>query len=598
MPPDDDNDDEEEEEVVLTGAEEYSEMSSPIVTEMEEDHTGKKQGLTDRKGLEILEDFDTRSINDEVERMLDFFPLHLEELLHVLEASGKYSEIVGSDESSGGLLSFLFESSVLSVASEPSADTVDFCEKRRYVEKEFLAETPLILAVALEMVFLFGSGHDDSSTYRFLEAIATLLGRRGSRSVLTILFRVAVTASGTPPEEKKENGSPSTHTGSPPTAKVEELVSLTYRLVLAWSYLLHGRPTLTRQHPREWVKSLAERSTENCSGETVVSLSVWMDWVQSVAPQIGRSLTTFCHVAIFGAQHPFRVNNPPLSPPSVLNQDTKSALWTFPYQSVPASLTVLSTALGGPWIQLYSSDSDGFSFRAMQEALLSYCGTTVLLIQTTAGDSFGYYSNCPWKESRRWYGEHEATESFLFGLKPALQYFAPASTSRKPYYMFLHNPAYAHATDLNGLAIGGINDKTPRVHITTTFERCKAGSIDAVYASGPLLSDGEIFFDIDVVELYAVNCTADEFEAGLSKGIANAAIREGTRLKAALVDRKQFLEDFQTGQFMNQAFVHRDQIRGRHSFVAHEDASSGYFIDSKSPSKRHILDDDDEERRN
>ena len=223
----------------------------------------------------------------------------------------------------------------------------------------------------------------------------------------------------------------------------------------------------------------------------------------------------------------------------------------------------------------------------MQEALMTYNGTTVILIQTTAGDSFGYFSNCPWRESKHWYGQYDATESFIFGLKPSLQYYCPTD-STKPFYQYLHNPVYAHPTDLNGLAIGGINDKTARIHITTTFENCKAGTMDAVYGSGPLLSDGELFFDIDVVEVYAANCTAQEFEKAIKEGQLNAAVREGTRIKAAQVDRKQFLEDFQTGQYMNKAFAHRGQIRGRHSFVAHDDEGSGYFIDSKRPSMRHI----------
>ncbi|KAL3903637.1 MAG: hypothetical protein SGILL_010372 [Bacillariaceae sp.] len=188
---------------------------------------------------------------------------------------------------------------------------------------------------------------------------------------------------------------------------------------------------------------------------------------------------------------------------------------------------------------------------------------------------------------------------------PSLQYYAPVASSEagdgmppgsgeKPFYMFLHNPVYAHVTDLNRLAIGGINDMTPRIHITTNFEGCKAGTMDGVYESGPLLSDGELFFDIDLVEVYAVNCTADEFDAGIQRGHANAAVREGTRLKAAQVDRKQFLEDFQTGQYMNQLFAHRGQIRGRHSFVAHEDGSSGYFVESKAPSVRRLQVDEDQ----
>jgi TLD len=539
-------------------------------------------------------------------QMLDFFPLQRQELLHILGGHKNYmrrNKTPGESTSADSFSAIFGEPVLFSEDNhEPRSKEGDYCKKRCYVEEEFLPEAPLILQQALDNVFLLGSGHDDSPVYQFLEAIATVLGRRGSRSALTIMFQVVVASTASSSEQEERNGlssSLSSPTSTAPMVKAEDLISLTYRLILAMSYLRHGHPTLKRQHPRSWVYSLAEFSTiKNQYGEALVTLPVWMDWTQSVAPQIEKTLGTFCHYALFGTQHPFRNTNSPLSLPLVLNDDVKSALWTFPYQGIPSSLALLSNALGGPWIQLYSSDTDGCSFRAMQESLLSYHGTTVILIQTTAGDAFGYYTNCPWRESRHWYGEHEATESFLFGLKPSLLYFAPTSTTNKPYYMFLHNPVYPHPTDLNGLAIGGINDKTPRLHITTNFEQCKAGSMDAVYSSGPLLSDGELFFDIDLVEVYALSCTAEEFEMGLSRGMANTAIREGTRLKAARVDKKQFLEDFQTGQYMNNAFTHRDQTRGRHSFVAHEDGSSGYFIDSKSPSKRRLLEDDPEHVKN
>ena len=437
-----------------------------------------------------------------------------------------------------------------------------------------------------------GSGDDNSTIYRFAEAIVTLLGRRGSRSLLTMVFQVAAAAT-----EDDESLPESTSFAS---ASADSILHLVYRFLLASFYLQWGQPTLRRIHPKSWVQSLAQNSPE---GDRI-SLPMWLQWVQSVAPQIDKVMSTYCHYAIFGPCHRFRSTDSPLSLPHIISEN-KSALWTFPYQRVPASLGILSPTLGRPWVQLYSSDFDGISFRAMQEALLSYHGPTVLLIQTVAGDVFGYYTNCPWKESKRWYGRHEATESFLFGLKPSLQYYAPISSGsldarngmppgsgEKPFYMFLHNPVYAHPTDLNGLAIGGINDMTPRVHIPTNFEQCKAGTMDGVYASGPLLSDGELFFDVDLVEVYAISCTAQEFDEGIKRGQANAAVREGTRLKAAQVDRKQFLEDFQTGQYMNQLFVHRDQIRGRHSFVAHEDGSSGYFVESKAPSVRRLQVDD------
>jgi len=524
--------------------------------------------------------------NDETQRrMLDYFPLDQEELLFVLKGYSKFAKTKKDDTESS--FAIMFETETLATPDNNSyremegtlgdddnkaIPPMDFAKQRQYAQEEFLPESGAILQQALANVFLIGSGNDTSPVYQYLEAVVTLLGRRASRGILSILFQVVAGNS------------------NPPVADADSLISLTYRLILASAYLQFRQPTLRRMHPRSWVESLSSRCTSK------VTLPAWNEWVNSVAPQIDKTLSTFSHHAIFGPHHPFRSTNPPLALPIVVD-DASCALWTFPYQGIPSSLGILSPSLGGPWVQLYSSDLDGCSFRAMQEALLSYHGTTAILIQTTKGDAFGYYSNCPWKESKRWYGQYEATESFLFGLKPSLQYYGPTNSGMdgngKPFYMYLHNPVYAHPTDLNGLAIGGINDKTARVHITTNFEHCKAGSMDSVYASGPLLSDGDLFFDIDVVEVFAVNCTPQEFEKGIREGQLNAAVREGTRVKAAKVDRKQFLEDFQSGQYINKAFAHRGQVRGRHSFTAHEDGVSGYFIDYKSPSMRRLVTDGD-----
>jgi hypothetical protein len=157
----------------------------------------------------------------------------------------------------------------------------------------------------------------------------------------------------------------------------------------------------------------------------------------------------------------------------------------------------------------------------------------------------------------------------------------------KHFNMYLNNPVSPRPGDLTGLAIGGINEKTPRLHITTTLEQCKATSMDGVYGCGPLLSNGELFFDIDVIEVWAVNATEEQYVKSVQAGKAKAEIREGNRIKAAQVDRKQFLEDFQSGIIENPLFLHRDQARGRHSFCA-DDEGRGYFIDQKAPSKREL----------
>lgn len=495
-------------------------------------------------------------------------------------------------------------------ADQHLEDGATFRRRLLRAGEEFLPEAASILQMARDNVFLIGSGNDESDEYLYLEAIVTLLGRRGSRLLSQIIFHVVVAtqsqpapplAPSSPGEGCRDNGMTDATTASP-----DDLADFVFRLILCSCYLKTGYPTIRRHYPRSWTTSLSDRGTSSSSSSSSsmgssrrVTLSDWTTWVDSVAPQVYQALSTVSHIAIFGHHHPFRPHYPPLSLPQVsAEQAHDCALWTVPYQGIPASLSILSTKLGGPWIRLYSSDLDGCSYLALRQAVLSYRGPTVILIQTTAGDAFGYYSDRPWKESKHWFGGpvgddgvDDGTgggESFLFGLKPALKYYGVVAPEM-PYHKFLHNPLYPHPGDLYGMAMGGVSDKTPRVLITTTLEGCEAGTIDSVYASGPLLSNGEVSFDVDVVEVFAVQCTEpDQFDRAVRDGKAAAAIREGTRIKAAKVDRKQFLEDFQSGHYMNHLFAHRDQTRGRHSFVAHDEPSQGYFKHDKRPSTRFL----------
>jgi hypothetical protein len=109
--------------------------------------------------------------------------------------------------------------------------------------------------------------------------------------------------------------------------------------------------------------------------------------------------------------------------------------------------------------------------------------------------------------------------------------------------------------------------------------------MDGVYASGPLLSNDEVFFDLDVIEIWAVNASEEEYTKSLQAGTAQSDIREGNRIKMAQVDRKQFLEDFQSGQYSNTLYAHRDQARGRHDFHADENGR-GYFLEDYPPTPK------------
>ena len=647
----------------------------------------------DADGVEVSDD-DDGMIGEQRQRhreqeehvaMLDFFPLDEKELSVILECYEKHYKDIDDDhtsnnnDSSKALPTFgMIFHTMLSVMKDDSGDDDDddhndedrsnddqpsatgaddtatsdkssrrkkisvqeYRQRLQWSEDEFQTHSGLLLQRAIQNVFLIGTPqynkYDQSPKWIFVEAVSTLLGRRGSRGLLQILFETAASSgAATSVAAAFSSPSPSTSTEAavaatsievPKMTRSSTVIDLLYRLILAAHYLQTGIPSVRRPPPISWIRSLSAMSSSTGAAEGVesgiggsnfVTMLEFKEWTQSVVPQAYQTLSTYCHVALFGPYHPFRSSvAPPLMFPHVINSSSRAAgsdessgggstaaLWTLPFQSVPSSLALLSPNFGSDWIQLYSSDFDGFNFPTMQESLLSYQGSTVIILQTKAGDCFGFYTSCPWKESKKWYGApdgdgremgHERGdnnrdrnyESFIFGIKPSLQYYGVEGD--KPYRMFLHNPVGPHPGDVTGLAIGGVTEKTPRILITNTFENCKAGIMDSVYKTGPLLSDNELFFDIDVIEVYAVNFSEQDYERAIKDGKASAVIREAARIKAASVDRTQFVDDFRTGAYHNHLFDHVKQCRGRHSFVAGEDESSGYYLKDKQPSM-HVL---------
>mmetsp|Transcript_31858 Transcript_31858/g.77371 ORF Transcript_31858/g.77371 Transcript_31858/m.77371 type:complete len:670 (+) Transcript_31858:368-2377(+) len=647
----------------------HEQQDHPVEADgVEEEDMGDNGGLADEQRQ--------REEEEEHVAMLDFFPLDEKELSLILKCYEQYYK-----DSSGGssrsdnnsklpTFDMIFHN-MLSVDRDDSggddihqnknnddqvstdADTAtlgrtsrmmkisveEYRQRLQWSEDEFQTNSGLLMQLAIQNVFLIGTPHynkyDQSTKWIFVEALSTLLGRRGSRGLVQILFQTA-SASATAASGAASFSSPSTSTETaaaptsiavPTMTRSSTVIDLLYRLLVAAHYVQTGMPSVRRPPPISWIRSLSSMSSaagaattsdSGDGGSNMVTMLEFKEWTQSVVPQVYQTLSTFCHVALFGPYHPFRSSvAPPLLFPNVISSSSgatatdgssegggTAALWTLPFQSVPSSLALLSPNFGSDWIQLYSSDFDGFNFPTMQKNLLSYQGSTVIILQTKAGDCFGFYTSCPWKESKKWYGgpdgdghfemDHERDnnnrdrhyESFIFGIKPSLQYYGVEGD--KPYRMFLHNPVYPHPGDVTGLAIGGVTEKTPRILITNTFENCKAGVMDSVYSSGPLLSENELFFDIDVIEAYAVNFSEQDYERAVKDGKARTVIREAARIKVASVDRTQFVDDFRTGAYHNHLFDHVKQCRGRHSFVAGEDESSGYYLKDKQPSM-HVL---------
>ena len=464
-----------------------------------------------------------------------------------------------------------------------------------------------VFTYACENAFVLGSGfveEDESvrlfgqSLERFLEACTSLLGRRGERYLWDILFDYVQSV-----EQHQTDGSlQKTSSGS----NKERILSFIYRLALVcylWEEensvainnstddVRHSNTTLREPDlgakrdddglllaPRGWMSGIASSSTPDCP---TVSRVEWRDWAQTKGHGLHTAVSTVFDRLLFGSltdrQSVASFHLPML--------DSRSLVFSRPEPSI--ALTAMG--LGGTWHSIYDSDHHGLSFRVFQEALLRYDGPTVILIHTTTpGQVIGYFSQVSWKVSHKWYtGEGE---SFLFSLMPAwgMFPFAPSSpnTGSTCLHQFLYIPVsdalqQAQHPPLRGLAVGGVAKDAPRLYIPESLEQCRACVHDLTFAQGSLLSEdnaesSSYFFDVDRIQTFAVGSSDESFHDHQRSGALTTALRETTRQRLAQVDRKQFVQDFANGTtILNNLFDHREQARGRASFVAHDDEGKG-----------------------
>jgi hypothetical protein len=246
---------------------------------------------------------------------------------------------------------------------------------------------------------------------------------------------------------------------------------------------------------------------------------------------------------------------------------------------------------------------------------LGYAGPTVLLIRSTKGHVFGYFTEVPWKKSPHWYtGDGDA---FFFTLHPVWKRYertydeqCSTTTAKSPQLQYLNLPPANHlvgnnSRDLAGLAVGGVAPDAPRLHLTPSLEQCMACHMDRQFVSGPLLAnasiegsvndeDCPIFFDADDLEVYAVRLDntalqADAFERAMAAGQLVLDTAEAHRVRSAQVDKKHFVDDLiNNAPTCSNLFAHREQTRGRASFTADDEEEKGYYIQGKEPSRRTI----------
>jgi hypothetical protein len=517
-----------------------------------------------------------------MERMLDTFPLLEEELNRLLNLYDYYCQESGESDTGPSLSQLCIAQNNRASNDDPDFDC--WHSAMEYVEEVIFPEASRVFHGMGKFVSVVGCPESEPSKktflqWQFLEGVVSLVGRRGSRILTNFIYDTVIASS------------PSG------TADANSLVDFVYRVLLSALFLrgeTKAKASLL-EVPKSWVVSLSGSSHSkkvNGTAASIISRPTWVKWTTYTAPEIIRGISTFYHAAIFSPAHPFRQNA--LQPLALPQLDQENLFWSSAVDPVSLSIACPPSGLGGKWYRLYCSDQDGLSFLSFQKGLQSYAGATVMLIRTKNMAVFGFYTDCPWKDSRSWFGG-EGFDSYLFRLDPVLSVYG-FTYEGKGQYMYLNLPLGSAPTNNNvirGLCIGGISPETPRVHLTTTLENCKATSIDITFSSGPLLqTDEESFFDVDAIEVWAVNASEIEWAQKLSSEKSLLARKEEARHRAAQVDRSQFVSDFQSGAFINKLFSHRHEARGRHDFVAADDARKGYYIEDKRPSMRNAMTED------
>lgn len=229
---------------------------------------------------------------------------------------------------------------------------------------------------------------------------------------------------------------------------------------------------------------------------------------------------------------------------------------------------------------MYSSENDGRSFNRLEWSILGYTGSTVIIIQTTQNAVIGAYTAVPWKESEHFYG---GLESYLFQLVPQLAVYRPQGCERN--FAYLHTtrkstlmPGLEHNLP-SGLGFGGTLDH-PRLYIPESLEHCSAGFLDETYTPGNLLPLSALErFEIEYVEIWGVGG-----EKTIEKALDDQAeYRE--RLEACVQqarvvqDKREFVQDLESGLIPNSLYAHKRDSRGRHDFVVDDEHSGAYKIE-------------------
>ena len=280
----------------------------------------------------------------------------------------------------------------------------------------------------------------------------------------------------------------------------------------------------------------------------------------------------------------------------------------FPPPPTPATIHPLLQTLveadpeilGTTWKNLYSSSNgDGLSFRTLDERIRGYDGPTLMLfggvpspsqcLAAVAVDegrrvSLGFFSGeCGWTgDSFRSLGIDQPN-CFLFGLDydaGHVTILRPKNRSTKTIQTTPCHPSSSSSvgsksnketvngstTLFHGIQIGGnayslssssSSYQQPKLHISESFEQCRALPHDTAFQEGDVLlgkcNDSLYYFDVDCVEVWGVG-GKDVIEEALAarekeRGVRSACLERARKV----VDKRQFLEDFENGLVWSRA---------------------------------------------
>ena len=191
----------------------------------------------------------------------------------------------------------------------------------------------------------------------------------------------------------------------------------------------------------------------------------------------------------------------------------------------------------------------------------------MLIIRSTRGNgTFGAYTSHKWKDSVDFYGTKDC---FLYQLQPSLAIYRPKERGSSNF-MYCNSSEVkkpprsgpGNASASFGIGFGGTT-KQPRLYISGSFDKCIAHFRDSTFEDGELLTPAmqNGTFDVDMLEVWGTG-GEEVISRALKARSDRREVVDSHIIRSRQVDKKQFLNDFNSGLIESKAFAHREQIRG------------------------------------